>query len=655
MVVYSCDTLKQIKKGKNMSTTPTAITDSFTIQLATNAPTIYQGNVGTNDVQSTDSTVFGWTAVGAVRPGSFWQFDQNGVLGVVDIVQSGYVTFPVWTTSTLIITEMGGRVTLNTNGTFSYMAPVGYVGPDSFSYEMVDGQFDYHQTTVALNIAYTEGGNLRPVAVDDLYTVTAGQIYNSTISVLANDSDGPDTITTDNVLSIQGTTFLTSNGGIVSLYANGQFKYTPPAGFSGVDTFDYVVRDGYVYVGWDASIRATDVGTVTLNVVPAPPPPNVAPVAVDDAFSGGHNSIITGNVLTNDTDANNNVLSAVAATITTALGGSVVLNANGTFTYAAATGFAGTDSFSYVVQDGHGGSDTGTVALTLTNAGPTATADGYTLNYGQSHSGNVLLNDTDVDGDVLVTVEQTVLTATGGTVVLDQAGNFTYTPAAGHYGNDSFQYTVQDGFGGSAIGLVQLVTAPPGNLISGTSGNDTVYGTSGDDLLKAHGGDDIVYAGSGHDTVYGGIGRDTLRGEVGNDVLFGEAGKDTLFGGDGNDTLEGGLNGDTSTGGTGADIFVLGVSSAADYDRITDFKSEDQLAVRGDQFNLALGNLAGAAYDASYLAMAGAADVDHGRFLYIAGSKSLYWDADGQSTTANTLLTTFSNKVTIGLSDIDII
>lgn len=655
MVVYSCDSLKQIKKGKNMSTTPTAIADSFSIQLAINAPTIFQGNVGSNDIRSTDSSVFGWTAVGAVRPGSFWQFDGNGVLGFVDIVQSGYVTFPVWVTASIITTEMGGRVTLNTDGTLSYMAPVGYVGPDSFSYEIVDGQYEYHQTTVALNIAYTEGGNLRPVAVDDLYTVTAGQIYNSTISVLANDSDGPDTITTDDVLSIQGTTFYSRNGGTVSLYANGQFKYTPPAGFSGVDTFDYVVRDGYIYVGWDASIRATDVGTVTLNVVPAPPPPNVAPVAVDDAFSGGHNSIITGNVLTNDTDANNNALTAVAANITTALGGTVVLNANGTFTYAAATGFAGTDSFSYVVQDGRGGSDTGSVALTLTNAGPTATADVYALNYGQSHSGNVLLNDTDADGDVLVTVRQTMLTAAGGTVVLDHAGNFTYTPTAGHYGNDSFQYTVQDGFGGSAIGLVQFVTAPPGNLISGTSGHDTVNGTSNDDLIKAHDGDDVVYAGNGHDAVYGGIGRDTLRGESGNDKLFGEAGKDTLIGGDGNDTLEGGLNGDTYTGGTGADIFVLGVSSAADYDRITDFKSEDQLAVRGDQFNLALGNLAGAAYDASYLAMAGAADVDHGRFLFIAGSKSLYWDADGQSATANTLLTTFSNKVTIGLSDIDII
>ena len=638
-----------------MSTTPTAIADSFTIKLAANAPTIFQGNVGTNDIQSTDSAVFGWTAVGSVRPGSWWQFDQNGVLGIIDIVQSGYVTHPVWVTATSITTEMGGRVTLNTNGTFSYMAPVGYIGPDSFSYEIVDGQFEYHQATVALNIEYAEGGNLKPVAVDDLYTISAGEIYNSTISVLANDSDGPDSITTDDVLSIQGTTFYSRNGGVVSLYASGQFKYTPPTGFSGVDTFDYVVRDGYVYVGWDASIRATDIGTVTLNVVPALPPPNEAPVAVDDVFSGNHNSVIAGNVLTNDTDANGNALAAVAASITTALGGTVVLNANGTFTYAAAGGFAGTDSFSYVVQDGRGGTDTGTVALTLTNAGPTATADGYRLSYGQSHAGNVLLNDSDADGDVLVTVGQTVMTAAGGTVVLDDVGNFTYTPAAGHYGNDSFQYTVRDGFGGSAIGLVQLVTAPPGNLISGTSGHDTVYGTSGDDLIKVHGGDDIVYAGGGHDTVYGGIGRDTLRGEVGNDILYGEAGKDTLIGGDGNDTLEGGLNGDTSTGGTGADIFVLGASSTVDYDRITDFKTEDQLAVHGDQFNLVLGNLAGAAYDASYLAMAGAADVDHGRFLFIAGSKSLYWDADGQSATANALLTTFSNKVIIGLSDIDIL
>ena len=85
----------------------------------------------------------------------------------------------------------------------------------------------------------------------------------------------------------------------------------------------------------------------------------VAPVAVDDAFSGRGNSQITGNVLTNDV-ANGSPISSH----TPPGHGTLVLNADGSFTYTPTTGFIGTDTFTYTLTNSSG-SSTATVTLNL--------------------------------------------------------------------------------------------------------------------------------------------------------------------------------------------------------------------------------------------------------------------------------------------------
>lgn len=99
--------------------------------------------------------------------------------------------------------------------------------------------------------------------------------------------------------------------------------------------------------------------------------PNDAPVAADDALSGLRNGVVAGNVLADngagaDSDVNGgDVLSVVASSFTTAMGGAVVLNADGSFTYTPAANFYGEDSFEYTLEDGHGGTDTGLVSLSI--------------------------------------------------------------------------------------------------------------------------------------------------------------------------------------------------------------------------------------------------------------------------------------------------
>ena len=80
-------------------------------------------------------------------------------------------------------------------------------------------------------------------------------------------------------------------------------------------------------------------------------------------------SPLTGNVLANDTDVDSPTL--MAALDTDVSNGTLVLNSDGSFEYTPDIGFAGTDSFTYIVSDGEGGSDGGSVEITV---GPGAVA-----------------------------------------------------------------------------------------------------------------------------------------------------------------------------------------------------------------------------------------------------------------------------------------
>jgi trimeric autotransporter adhesin len=101
-----------------------------------------------------------------------------------------------------------------------------------------------------------------------------------------------------------------------------------------------------------------------------------------------------------------------------------------------------------------------------------------------------------------------------------------------------------------------------GQVINGTSGNDSLVGTAGDDTINGLGGNDTIAGGIGNDLMNGGTGNDSLRAS--------EDDNDTLIGGDGNDTLDGVFHAfaeqdpgvDTLDGGLGDDLFR--VDNAAD-------------------------------------------------------------------------------------------
>ncbi len=92
--------------------------------------------------------------------------------------------------------------------------------------------------------------------------------------------------------------------------------------------------------------------------------PNDAPRAGDDSASTKEGVAISIDVLSNDSDPDGDTLTV--ASVTQPTNGSVVINSEAqTVTYTPASNFAGTDSFSYTVTDGKGGTDTATVTVSV--------------------------------------------------------------------------------------------------------------------------------------------------------------------------------------------------------------------------------------------------------------------------------------------------
>jgi VCBS repeat-containing protein len=181
---------------------------------------------------------------------------------------------------------------------------------------------------------------------------------------------------------------------------------------------------------------------------------NTPPIAVDDVFTTDEDTVLTGNVLSNDTDAEGESLSA--SELVSPSNGSFSLTADGSFSYTPNPNFNGSDSFTYQISDPQGGLDQATVTLTVNpvNDAPTAVADSFNTQQDTPVAFDVLANDSDIDGDSLVFNSFTA--AGNGSLVNQGNGNLTYTPNVGFIGTDSFSYTIADSEGLTATSTVDI-------------------------------------------------------------------------------------------------------------------------------------------------------------------------------------------------------
>ena len=152
------------------------------------------------------------------------------------------------TTYSLVSQVSHGNVTFNSNGSFSYTPNNGYIGPDQFIYQVCDdgSPSACDKATAYINVSEE---NHPPVAVDDLFDRD-----NLNANVLSNDYD-PDG---DNII-LNVTPVETVKHGVLVLYDNGTFSYTPDEFYFGRDSFNYQICD-------DALVPLCDEATVVLYV-----------------------------------------------------------------------------------------------------------------------------------------------------------------------------------------------------------------------------------------------------------------------------------------------------------------------------------------------------------------------------------------------------
>lgn len=453
-----------------------------------------------------------------------------------------------------VLTANGLTIALSANGDFTFTPPPGFIGSDSFTYTLSDGQGGFHTATVTLT-------------VDPPVGAIVGTSGNDTMSGLSGVNDfiyggaGNDIIRGDNGTNVAGNDTIIGGAGADRIYGeNG---------------------DDLIFGGADADSLYGDLGNDTL-------------------YGDSGNDLIYGDLGDDTTDGGDgdDTLFGDKASANANEGNDTLRGGNGNDVIKGQGGNdvlygdSGNDTL-----DGDDGADTlyggdgadlmrsgnGDDALYGEDGNDTMTG-GYGADTLYGGSGNdVFINSYDNDiyhgGDGVDSVE----------ITTHAGGETNYAVYRDHVSYVKIEDII-DGFGGVDIVLPDVeqlligtytlsMAAIYGHLATydrveialsalnyGRAVGDVMYGGARQWLYA---GDDLsywvtqrVYAGDGNDTVYLASGYNAnAHGEAGNDSLFGFVGNNLLEGGDGNDYLSGGDGVDHLNGGTGNDILIGGAGN----------------------------------------------------------------------------------------------
>jgi uncharacterized repeat protein (TIGR01451 family) len=307
-------------------------------------------------------------------------------------------------------------------------------------------------------------GSLRvsPLAFADSYNATKNIALSiNAPGVLANDTGTP--APTAQPIAAGATT----QGGAVTLNADGSFNYTPPAGFEGADTFNYTATNG---------LSPNDTATVTINVDAGPTVTTTSPI--NGATSVAQNSNITVNFSepVNATTGSFSVQcptgSPQAFTLSASPAASFTLDPTADLpagTTCTVTVFANqiTDVDNFDPPDNMAADYTFSFGVRPLAVDDMRSATGNVRIDTANTSYSVLAND---QGPSAVISAFDATSAHGGEVTMNTStGTFTYDPPRGFTGTDSFNYTISNA-AGSDQGTVVLTVSDMVWFINNTAG-----------------------------------------------------------------------------------------------------------------------------------------------------------------------------------------
>ncbi len=324
----------ELKQGQTL-------TDTFTVKAADGtSATVTVNIIGTND----KPLAFGDTVT----------TDENAVLnGHVPAATDIDGTIASYQLATNVAAGKG-TLTFNANGSYTFNPGTafdhlaqGQSENVTFTYQAKDnnGALSDPQT---ITITVT-GTNDKPVAYADTQTTEENTVLHGQVPV-ATDVDGT-------IAGYQLATDVAQGKGSLTFNTDGSYTFTPgtafdhlAAGQSESVTFTYQAKDNNGALSDPQTITITVTGT------------NDNPVAVPDTAHTNEDTAIRIDVLGNDTDAEHDALIVTGAS---AGNGTVVINQDGSLSYTPKENFSGSDTITYTISDGKGGTSTSTVAVSI--------------------------------------------------------------------------------------------------------------------------------------------------------------------------------------------------------------------------------------------------------------------------------------------------
>ncbi|EJG1898266.1 tandem-95 repeat protein [Vibrio parahaemolyticus] len=278
-----------------------ALTDQATVNVTVNA---------VNDTPVVESNLADQTLAEDFTP---YTIDLNTAFSDVDNVD-GELTFSVSGNSNVLVSIENGIATISPTADWNGSEPLTFTATDP-SGESVSQTVNFTVAPVADIVAD------KATVVEDMPTI---------IKVLGNDMFEGD----DKVVSLD-----TNNGpanGTVSVNPDGSVTYTPNDNYHGADSFTYIVTSGGV----------SESTTVNVDVTPV----NDAPVAKDDIATTQEDTVVTIDVLPNDSDVDGDKLSIESASVPKEQGTVEVVD--GKLVFTPAENFNGDAEITYTVTDG---------------------------------------------------------------------------------------------------------------------------------------------------------------------------------------------------------------------------------------------------------------------------------------------------------------
>jgi|GEM_PF-1483323 len=414
-------------------------------------------------------------------------------------------------TAAVVTGPANGTLTLASGGGFTYTPNSGFSGSDSFTYRANDGVLNSNTATVSLTVSAVSVGGLANGSFESGETVWSFSgnylvypsdgtyvAFNGTnLVVLHGGPTTPNAVISQSFATTPGTTynFGFALGTVGGNGVNQSIKVDVTGTGSLLSQTQSVTGTSSATSVWTpqtlsftansavTTLTFTDVSTATNAVdmlldnvtVSVSGVVNTAPVAVADSYSTNQNTALTiaaAGVLSNDTDANSDPLTAVLDTTTTS--GTLALSANGGFIYTPNSGFTGTDSFTYHANDA--AADSNIVTVTISVSTPAGLVNGsFESNFtGWTVTGNVAIQSASpylpTNGTKLAafnsgnTSPNGVLSQTFATV---SGTTYTLTFDAGALAYNTSTQRLQVNVTGSGSLLSQLVT--PGGIGGGNN------------------------------------------------------------------------------------------------------------------------------------------------------------------------------------------